>query len=232
MKKNLLRNAIAAIAVAMVATLASCGGKNPTSQVDAIVSEAEKNVAEEASPCLGNIPSLQMQYAEAQKLLAEKMEQRKEELKQKFKDGGSMEDAIRQSEIIHDEIKALRQELERVYTGRIMAEAKKLEGKTIACETDGRRFSKAVAKLVCSKDSSTTTPLTIEAELTLKAPYSGPVGYCSWQYRDANGHELSAGASPLREGRSYKAGDTLRQSFPLAVIQEKAKSFAKLYFTE
>ena len=37
---------------------------------------------------------------------------------------------------------------------------------------------------------------------------------------------------PLREGRSYKAGDTLRQSFPIAVIQEKAKSFAKLYFTE
>ena len=89
-----------------------------------------------------------------------------------------------------------------------------------------------MAKLVCSTDSSPTSPLTIEAELTLKAPYSGPVGYCCWQYRDANSHEQSTGASPQREGRSYKAGDTLRQSFPIAVIQEKAKSFAKLYFTE
>lgn len=200
MKKNLLRNALAAIVVATAATLASCGDKNPASQVDAIVGEAEKNVAEEESPCLGSIPSLQMQYSEAQKLLDEKMKQRAEEAEQKFKDGGSMEDVFREVKKIKDEKKTLQHELERIYTERIMAEAKKLEGKIIACETDGRRFSKAVAKLVCSKDSSTTSPLTIEVELTLKVPYSGPVGYCCWQYRDANGHELSAGASPCARG--------------------------------
>ena len=116
--------------------------------------------------------------------------------------------------------------------GNIMAEAKKLEGKSVECEVDGRRFSKAVAKLVCSKDSSTTSPLIVEAELTLKAPYRGLVGYCSWQYRDANGHELSSGASPVDDSGKYKAGDTIRQSFTLAVTQEKAKSSAKIYFTE
>ena len=63
MKKNLLRNALAAIVVATAAMLASCGGKNPASQVDDIVGEAEKNVAEEESPCMGSIPSLQMQYS-------------------------------------------------------------------------------------------------------------------------------------------------------------------------
>ena len=232
MKKNLLRNALAAIVVATAATLASCGDKNPASQVDAIVGEAEKNVAEEESPCLGSIPSLQMQYSEAQKLLDEKMKQRTEEAEQKFKDGGSMEDVFREVKKMKDEKKALQHELERIYTERIMAEAKKLEGKSVECEVDGRRFSKAVVKLVCSKDSSTTSPLIVEAELTLKAPYSGLVGYCSWQYRDANGHELSSGASPVDDSGKYKAGDTIRQSFPLAVTQEKAKSLAKIYFTE
>ena len=197
MKKNLLRNALAAIVVATAATLASCGDKNPASQVDAIVGEAEKNVAEEES-----------------------------------KDGGSMEDVFREVKKMKDEKKALQHELERIYTERIMAEAKKLEGKSVECEVDGRRFSKAVVKLVCSKDSSTTSPLIVEAELTLKAPYSGLVGYCSWQYRDANGHELSSGASPVDDSGKYKAGDTIRQSFPLAVTQEKAKSLAKIYFTE
>lgn len=232
MKKNLLRNALAAIVVATAATLASCGDKNPASQVDAIVGEAEKNVAEEESPCLGSIPSLQMQYSEAQKLLDEKMKQRAEEAEQKFKDGGSMEDVFREVKKIKDEKKTLQHELERIYTERIMAEAKKLEGKSVECEVDGRRFSKAVVKLVCSKDSSTTSPLIVEAELTLKAPYSGLVGYCSWQYRDANGHELSSGASPVDDSGKYKAGDTIRQSFPLAVTQKKAKSLAKIYFTE
>ena len=103
MKKNLLRNVLAAIVVATAATLASCGGKNPASQVDAIVGEAEKNVAEEASPCLGSIPSLQMQYSEAQKLLDEKMKQRGEEAEQKFKDGGSMEDVFREVKKLKDE---------------------------------------------------------------------------------------------------------------------------------
>ena len=176
MKKNLLRNVLAAIVVATAATFASCGDKNPASQVDDIVGEAEKNVAEEESPCLGSIPSLQMQYSEAQKLLDEKMKQRAEEAEQKFKDGGSMEDVFREVKKLKDEKKALQHELERIYTERIMAEAKKLEGKSVECEVDGRRFSKAVVKLVCSKDSSTTSPLIVEAELTLKAPYSGLVG--------------------------------------------------------
>ena len=63
MKKNLLRNAIAAIVVAMVATLASCGDKNPASQVDDIVGEAEKNVAEE------EIARLEKQMKEAAKMM-------------------------------------------------------------------------------------------------------------------------------------------------------------------
>ena len=160
------------------------------------------------------------------------MKQRAEEAEQKFKDGGSMEDVFREVKKMKDEKKTLQHELNRIYTERIMAEAKKLEGKSVECEVDGRRFSKAVVKLVCSKDSSTTSPLIVEAELTLKAPYRGLVGYCSWQYRDANGHELSSGASPVDDSGKYKAGDTIRQSFPLAVTQEKAKSLAKIYFTE
>ena len=40
------------------------------------------------------------------------------------------------------------------------------------------------------------------------------------------------GASPVDDSGKYKAGDTIRQSFPLAVTQEKAKSLAKIYFTE
>ena len=232
MKKTILSTFIMAVALITANALTSCGGKDAASQAEDIISEAEKSVPEEASPCLGSIPSLQMQYAEAQKLLSEKMLQRTEEMKAKFKDGGSMEDAIRQSEIIADEKKAIRADVKRIYKERIMAEAKKLEGKSITCEADGKRFSKATARLVCSKDSSITSPLTFEAELTLNAPFRGPTGYCSWQYRDASGKELSAGATPVKDWKAYKAGDILKQSDPISVSKEKALSFSKIFFTE
>src|SRR3712207_4969211 len=167
MKKKNILFALCAIGVATAGLLTACGGSNPASEVDNIVAEAEKNVPLEVSPCLGNIPSLQLQYKEAGRLLKEQIKQREQEIEDKFKDGASMEDAMRQSEIINDERKAMEKDLKQVFTERIMAEAKKLEGTAIPCMADEVQYSAVTGKLVCAKDSSITSPLVFEAEAVL-----------------------------------------------------------------
>lgn len=220
------------LSVSTVCLMTSCGGEDTSGPSNEIVSEAEAAVPETASPCLGNIPALQMQYSEAVALLKEKTKQRYEEAEQKYKDGGSKEDAERQMKNISDEKKVMEQELKQLYTTRIMAEAKKLEGKTIECEADGVQYSAAAAKFVCAKDSSITAPLTIEATLTLKKPFRGPVAYCSWKYLDSHDKEVSSGAMSLKKWKKLKAGDTLTQTFPVGVVKSDGTIFARLYFKE
>lgn len=231
MKKINLFLILFVMGMVTVNLFSACGSKTPTSQVNAIVADAEKNIPLKTSPCLGNIPSLQLQYKEANRLLKEQIKLRNQEIEDKFKDGGSMEDAMRQSEIIRDERKVMEKELKDLFTKRIMSEAKKIEGTAIPCYADGVQYNKVTGKLVCSKDSSIiSTPLIFEAEAVLEIPFKGPVAYCSWVYQDAQGKEIIAGAYPINNWKELKSGDKFTQSFPIAVTGEKGMKLKQLYF--
>lgn len=232
MKKKILSLALCAAGVAAANMFTACGDSTPASQISTFIAEAEQSVPLEASPCLGNIPSLQLQYKEAGRLLEEKVEQRKQEAEEKFKSGGSMEDAIRQSEIISDERKAMEKELKQVFTERIMAEAKKLEGRAIPCDADGVQFSKATGKLVCAKDSSIYQPLYFEAEVVLETPFKGYTAFCSWEYQDAQGQIITAGAVSQKEWKGLKAGDKFTLQFPVGINAEQGKKLSKFYFKQ
>jgi len=235
MKKNVIVTLLCAAALGVAGVMTSCGDKSPVSQAESLMGEAEQKVPVKVSPCLGEIPSLQLQYAEAKAMISDQMKQRREEIKEKFKDGGSMEDAMRAYENLGDEEKLLEKEVQKVYLVRIMAEAKKLEGKAITCEADSKQYSQATGKLVCAKDSSITSPLVFEAELTLAAPYTGYVPYCSWKYVGAGGKELSAEAMPLKDipsaaGKAMKAGDRFTVSFNIGVIKDRGMELEKIVF--
>jgi len=230
MKKTFLSILLCAAGFGTASMLTACGDSSPASQVSTFISEAEKNVPLEVSPCLGNIPSLQLQYKEAERLLEEQVKQRKQEAEEKFKSGGSMEDAIRQTEIISDERKAMKKELKQVFTERIMTEAKKIEGTAIPCDADGVQFSKVTGKLVCAKDSSIYHPLYFEAEVALEAPFKGYAAYCSWEYQDAQGQKITAGTEYLKDWKGLKAGDKFTLQFPVSTDKEQGMKLAKLYF--
>ena len=236
MKKNVLTVLLCVMALVMAGVMISCGGDDPASQAQSIISEAEQKVPMKASPCLGDIPSLQLQFAEAKSIINEQMKQRKEEIKNKFKDGGSMEDALRAYENLNDEKKTLKQEVEKAFMQRIMAEAKKLDGKAITCEVDGKQYSTVAGKLLCAKDSSIVSPLNFEAELTLAAPYKSFVPYCTWKYLGAGDKELSAGAMPLKDissendPKALKAGDKFTVAFYIPLVNDQGMQLEKVRF--
>lgn len=230
--KSLFYTMLCAASIGTACLFTACGSNDPASQVDNIIAEAEKAIPLETSPSLGNIPSLQLQYKAADKLLEELVEQREQEVDEKFKGGGSMEDAMRQIEIIKDERKTMEAELKKAYTERIMGEAQKMEGTTIASRVDGVQYSKATAKLVCAKDSSIQKPLEIEAELVLAKPFGGYTPYCSWEFQDAQGQKITAGAYTKKEWKELKAGDKLTQCITLSMTGKNAMKLKQLYFKE
>lgn len=236
MKKSIFVTLLCAITLGMAGVMISCGGNNAAAKARTLISEAEQKVPEKASPSLGSVPSLQLQYSEAKSLIKEQMKQRKQEIKEKFKDGGSLEDAMREYEKLDDEEKLLAKEVEKVYLERIMKEAEMLDGKAIICEADGKQYGRVVGKLVCAKDSSIVSPLTFEAEVTLEAPYKSSVPYCTWKYIGMGGDELASGAMPLKDIPSVtspsalKSGDKFTFSFKIAVTKEKGMDLKKIIF--
>lgn len=210
--------------------LTSCKEDSSATITKDIIGKVEKKIPLEETPNLGIIPSLQLQYKEAKNILDSLMRLRSEEAKEKFKEGSSMEDAIRQAQILSDEKKAMKKELEKFFKERIMVEAKKLDGKVLDCKVDEGQYSEVKAKLVCAKDSSILSPFNIEVEATLKRPFRSVVSYCEWQYQDAHGGKLQDGAMSSPEWIGLKAGDKLSMTFPIGVQYEKAMAFKRLYF--
>jgi|LAHS01.1.fsa_nt_gb hypothetical protein len=236
MKKSFFASLLCAVTLGMASVMTSCGDNSPTSEARSLISEAEQKVPLKVSPCLGDIPSLQLQYAEAKSMVGDRMKQRMQEIKDKFKEGGSMEDAMRAYEKLNDEEKLLENEVEKVFLERIMASAKNLDGKPIACEADGKQYGAVTGKLVCAKDSSITAPLNVEFELTLASPYNSIVPYCSWKYVGAGDKELSAGAMPLKDISSVKnpsamkTGDKFTVAFYVSVVKDEGMELEKIRF--
>lgn len=222
---------------AAVILFAACGeDESSSSMVKKAISAAEKTVVVEESKNLGAVPSLQLQYREAEKQVKVLLEEFNKKAEEKFKKGGSMEDAIRAEMILKDLKKETKQELETIYKEKIMAESSKLEGKSVAVDFDKDQFASATAVLHVAADSSISKPYSIAAELKLAKPiaYTGWTWfvYANWECIGTEGEKLGNGSESIENFKELKADDIISFEIkPYSVPSgENGKKFDKIYF--
>ena len=222
---------------AAVILLAACGKEDSSSSmVKKAISAAEEAVPSVESKNLGTIPSLQLQYKEAEKQVKKLLEEFEEKAKEEFKNGGSMEDALRADVILKDLTKETSEELKKTYKEKIMAEVGRLDGKAMNVDFDEAQFASANAVLHASADSSITNPFIIAAELKLARPLDTKgwawIVYVNCDYMDANGEKIGSIAENVEDFEKLKAGDkvniTLKPGYSLH--GENGAKLEKLYF--
>lgn len=70
------------------------------------------------------------------------------------------------------------------------------------------------------------------ADLVFRILSGGAAAYCSWEFQDAQGQKITAGANTKKEWKDLKAGDKLTQRITLSMTGENAMKLKQLYFKE
>lgn len=189
----------ALVAVAMSLAVTSCGDSskvdisNPEGMKEQAIKRAEKAVPISESAMLGALPSIKEQSRAAKDSLKAMVSPIKDEMTALFlasKDKDEAKKIYDEAEVMQANVKAAEEALKEYYEAKIAEAAKPLIGREIPVDYDREQFSNVVITVNKVEDNG---GVGFDVVMTLARKLPG--WSVSFEYQDAEGMELSKGAT-------------------------------------
>ncbi|MDD2962165.1 MAG: hypothetical protein PHR45_08840 [Muribaculaceae bacterium] len=214
--KELLKFSFLGIFMALL----SCGGGGASGDAGKFISDAEVQTPVVSNKYFGDLPGLKLQKKAAKSLADEKYTAEGKAIKT-----DDLEEGLKQLAVIGEKAKATEAEIDTYYDKKNFDAIEALKGKEVPATFDPAAFE----SVKCVIERNDSASIIIKTTMVLACDFPKSFANLSWEYRDAAGAKLSAGAYYLPKDTECVKGSTVEMTIENPPIA-KLEKFEGLYF--